>query len=174
MQTVTQTPNYRVEADFENLIAQMFHGRAKKPSWRYRFRNTEHMQSYINKAVENAEAVLKSRAERKAQIKANAEELRAAVKVGSIFCYSWGYEQTNINFYQVIEIKGKSTLIIREIAKESVKQTGWASDEVVPAVNQFVGAPETVRLNQFGGINRGHGSASLTEPKQKHHRSWYA
>ncbi|HOI84021.1 MAG TPA: hypothetical protein PKW30_06900, partial [Campylobacterales bacterium] len=125
----TQTPNYRVEADNINLIAQMYHGRAKKSTWRYRFKSLEQMNNYIAAEIAKFERWMLAKAERKAQIKANAETLRAAIKVGSVFCHSWGYEQTNINFYQVVAIKGKSTLIIREIAKHSVRQTGWASDE---------------------------------------------
>jgi hypothetical protein len=132
------------------------------------------MENYINEQIAKVEKWFEMKAARKAEIKAQAEEKRAAVKVGSIFCYSWGWEQTNIDFFQVVEVKGKSTVVVREIARKTVNETGWASDEVVPAVNQFIGEPETVRLNQYGGISRRCGTASLTDPKQKHYRSWYA
>lgn len=36
------------------------------------------------------------------------------IKVGDIFYHSWGYEQTNIDFYQVIAVTAK-TVSIREI-----------------------------------------------------------
>ena len=36
------------------------------------------------------------------------------IKVGDIFYHSWGYEQTNIDFYQVVAITAK-TVSIREI-----------------------------------------------------------
>lgn len=29
------------------------------------------------------------------------------VSVGDVFVSSWGYEQTNVNFYQVISVHGK-------------------------------------------------------------------
>lgn len=41
------------------------------------------------------------------------------VHVGDILYSSWGYEQTNISFYQVVGLRGKHTLILRELAAES-------------------------------------------------------
>ena len=32
------------------------------------------------------------------------------VSVGDVFVSSWGYEQTNVNFYQVISVHGKKKL----------------------------------------------------------------
>ncbi|HCB5058448.1 TPA: hypothetical protein M0F96_004014 [Salmonella enterica subsp. enterica serovar Paratyphi C] len=37
------------------------------------------------------------------------------VSVGDIFVASWGYEQTNVSFYQVISLHGKTTVTVREI-----------------------------------------------------------
>jgi len=34
---------------------------------------------------------------------------------GTIFYSSWGYEQTNVSFYQVVKLSGKASVIIREI-----------------------------------------------------------
>lgn len=36
------------------------------------------------------------------------------VHVGDIFCSCWGYDQTNYDFYQVVEVKGKHTVIVQE------------------------------------------------------------
>ncbi|EIE8009597.1 hypothetical protein LDW55_003780, partial [Escherichia coli] len=37
------------------------------------------------------------------------------VSVGDVFVSSWGYEQTNVNFYQVISVHGKKTVTVQEI-----------------------------------------------------------
>ncbi|EEW8141382.1 hypothetical protein FSF79_025435 [Escherichia coli] len=37
------------------------------------------------------------------------------VSVGDVFVSSWGYEQTNVNFYQVISVHGKKTVTVQEV-----------------------------------------------------------
>lgn len=37
------------------------------------------------------------------------------VKVGDIFEASWGYEQTNVNFFQVIALVGETSVRVREV-----------------------------------------------------------
>ncbi|HCN5512602.1 TPA: hypothetical protein N6023_004603 [Escherichia coli] len=34
------------------------------------------------------------------------------VSVGDIFVSSWGYEQTNVTFYQVLSVHGKKTVTV--------------------------------------------------------------
>ena len=41
------------------------------------------------------------------------------VHVGDILYSSWGWEQTNIDFYQVVGLRGKHTLQLRELAAAS-------------------------------------------------------
>ena len=60
------------------------------------------------------------------------------VKIGDIFVYSWGYEQTNINYFQVVDLKGEKSVVIREIAKEIVNVDGYESYKVVPRKNEFL------------------------------------
>ena len=46
--------------------------------------------------------------------------IKHPLQIGSILYTSWGYEQTNIDFYQVIELIGTSTVVLREIAQEKI------------------------------------------------------
>ena len=41
------------------------------------------------------------------------------VSVGDVFVSSWGYEQTNVTFYQVLSVHGKKTVTVREIRANS-------------------------------------------------------
>ncbi|MCW7416708.1 hypothetical protein OHC89_26490 [Escherichia coli] len=43
----------------------------------------------------------------------------ATIRIGDIFHTHWGYEQTNIEFYQVVSLHGKKTVGLREIARGS-------------------------------------------------------
>jgi len=61
------------------------------------------------------------------------------VNVGDIFYTSWGYEQTNIDFYQVIEKRGHIA-IIREIGQN--RERTYADGGTCEAVkDHFIGGP---------------------------------
>lgn len=60
------------------------------------------------------------------------------LQVGQILSSSWGYEQTNVNFYQIVEIRGKCKIILREINKVRDFQ-GSMHGTCVPVKDQFIG-----------------------------------
>lgn len=60
------------------------------------------------------------------------------VKVGDIFYMSWGYEQTNINYFQVVELKGSTMIKIREIASQFIRSESSLSGYVKPAKDAFL------------------------------------
>ena len=71
------------------------------------------------------------------------------VHLGDIFYSSWGYDQTNVDFYQVVALKGKHTIVLRRNkAKKGLSQTSW-NGYTRPVRNEFetgyYGEPITVR-----------------------------
>jgi hypothetical protein len=52
-------------------------------------------------------------------------------KVGDILYSSWGYDQTNIEFFKVVKVSGFSVWI-QEVGSKIVEVTGWAHEKVVP------------------------------------------
>ncbi|EAT0477748.1 MULTISPECIES: hypothetical protein [Enterobacteriaceae] len=42
------------------------------------------------------------------------------ISLGDIFVSIWGYEQTNVHFYQVVGVAGKSTVKLREVESREV------------------------------------------------------
>lgn len=94
------------------------------------------------------------------------EEVRKAlrskpIEVGDIFEHSWGYDQTNVDFYKVIELTktGKSAKLVR-IGQKITKQTGDMSELVEPDPDKRVGDKiQTLRIKQYrtdGTIYIGH------------------
>lgn len=78
------------------------------------------------------------------------------VKVGDIFETSWGYEQTNVDFFQVVKVTGKSVVVRHIKSKETeIKDASGISTmtgHVVPVKNAFDGEPKTRRLRiGYGG-----------------------
>ncbi len=53
------------------------------------------------------------------------------VAVGDIFVNSWGYDQTNVNYYKVIRLTGQGVEIV-PIGKKFVSQNGPGGNSVVP------------------------------------------
>jgi hypothetical protein len=124
--------------DGETLGGMCFVGKAVKPSWFYRFKSVEQR----NKEIEQTFAKVQAKVDRKAQEKANKSEAmnNHGVVAGDVFRCSWGYDQTNIDYYEVIAVTGKTATICR-IGCLS-ENTGWLQGESVPQLGAFIGKPK--------------------------------
>lgn len=161
-------------------VGVMVNGRA---SWKQSgsFPSREAADKYVEamRAKERA-AEAKKMEERKMLAEAKAAFVNP-YKVGDLLYYSWGYEQTNIEFAQVVAV-GPRSVTIRQIKGESVGATGWASDNVRPVRDGFVSEPERKNLTfrLYGGklhcslpADDRHSWSACGE-RESFHRSWYA
>lgn len=104
----------------------------------------------------------------------------ATVRIGDIFHTSWGYEQTNVEFYQVVSLHGTKTVGLCEIASQIVKDTGGYSARVRPVPDKFISDEvykRRVRVRGSGSYSvsvrfESYRSAYLTSPDETHHCSW--
>lgn len=93
------------EAVRDALKALRFRWHGVKKVW-YGYKTLEETRE----AIENAEN--NTRTETKTEtVKAN----KFGVKVGDLFRSSWGYEQTNVDFFQVIALVGDSSVRVRQV-----------------------------------------------------------
>lgn len=97
-------------------------------------------QRRLTKLVENTAASSKIKAERKAAKKNFVHTL----EVGDILVASWGYEQTNINFYQVTKKAGKTMVEFKAIYKEGLESPDIHS-RVIACKDDFVTGAETLK-----------------------------
>lgn len=74
----------------------------------------------------------------------------SAVIVGDIFVSSWGYDQTNVDFYQVIKTTPK-TIALRQIAKQVTRKRGEPTEYVMPIANKFQGPTLRKKLKEYNG-----------------------
>lgn len=150
---------YLVDNGFKP-VAMGFAGKADKPTFHLSFRTPERRAEYITQWFSGLEAQDKARADRKAQRKA----FKHGLTVGALLSTSWGYDQTNVEFFQVTALIGSSMVEIREIAQES-EDTGYMSGKCVPVRGKFIGKPRRKRV--LGGntldIHGGFGYASMCE-----------
>jgi hypothetical protein len=125
--------------------ARAFSGKRSKPDWQYRFSSPEWREALARKHFENIRAQENATKERAATRKAFVHPF----KPGDIFQTHWGYDQTNIDWYQCLEVKGKH-LIVTKIDTESY-QTGDMEGRCAPLAGSPIGAPFRV-LAQEGGF----------------------
>lgn len=61
------------------------------------------------------------------------------IRVSDYFVLIDGYEQTNVNFYQVVAVTGKSTVKIRAIKSWDIcDQSGSMSGKSYPVIDSFL------------------------------------
>lgn len=116
------------KGDGNDVIGAMFYGKSYKPAWHYRFKNEDELNAYVDKFLANKDAIEQSKAERREQRKLTRDH---DIKVGDIFYTSWGYDQTNIDFYEVVAVRG-SRIDMKELYQQNVGHEGQ-DDKVIPA-----------------------------------------
>jgi hypothetical protein len=112
--------------------ARVFYGKQSKPVVAYRYRNAAEREASVIAAFKGRQA----RTARMAEYAAERKDAVNPYKVGDVFRSSWGYDQTNINYYQAIKVTTK-TVTVREIAQERIA-TGPMHGRCVPIVGRFL------------------------------------
>ncbi len=75
-----------------------------------------------------------------------------SLKIGSILYASWGYDQTNIDFYEVTRLIGRTTLELRELAQEATCDQHGLSGKTRPIPSQYISEPFKKRINIHGSV----------------------
>ena len=70
------------------------------------------------------------------------------VKVGSIFYSSWGYDQTNIDWYEVVGLTGKGVKV--RLIESNKEYDGSMIGSCMPRVGMYVGDSKTKQLRWMG------------------------
>ncbi len=127
-----------------------FLGRAQNPHQgsRFYFRTAEQRAAWIRRLFETAAAVQASKTKRQAE-KAEARAKGHALQVGDVLMSSWGYDQTNVDYYQVTALVGKQMVEYRPIAAQT-EQAGYMSGYCVPAPGNFKGPAKRAKVCEYG------------------------
>ena len=109
------------------IIAKCFTNKSSKSRWYYQFKTYENFKRKVRETIEDNNSSLKIKEERKK------ERLKPhTLKVGDILCSSWGYDQTNVDFYIVTEVVGKNSVKIAKVSNITEEET-YHSDRVTPS-----------------------------------------
>lgn len=158
-----------------------------KQEFAYRFKTMQEATQYIDKFMSEVKERIE-RNEREKQLKKEAK--KGAVnpfKVGDILYDSWGYDQTNIDFYQITKVNGMQ-IEMRELSQELTQSDGLSSmaGYVTPRKGDFISEPikkivqvmtsynsQTQSYKASCYIPSKHGWISLWDGNKKY-CSWYA
>lgn len=91
-------------------------------------------------------------------------------KPGDILYTSWGYDQTNIDWYEVVKVTPKTVSVVQVRSTET--ETGFMSGYSLPIPGMQVGKPMRVQVRRYMGIN-GH-LAKRWDGEERPYCSWYA
>lgn len=140
---------YENEAPNGRIIfgAAAFAGKSNKPLWHYLFKDKQQMKNKIDETIRSRKHVL----ENKKNIREERKNFRHTLKVGDILYSSWGYDQTNIDFYQVVEA-GEKSVKIREIGKKSTDDS-----HVIPTKDKFIGPSKTKLVSTRNSVKVDYG-----------------
>ena len=152
-------------------IAMGFAGKRTRPDFYYRFNSRDRLNEHLEQWQSNLESQNKVVAERKAK-----RMQPTTLKPGDILDGLWGYEQTNVDFYQVIRVIGKRTVEIQEIGGE-LDWNGGPQAYSTPVKNSFKGKPmkkvvsdgHYINMNSYLSVSPWNGKpVSITGPGWGH------
>lgn len=102
------------EAIREALKAMRFRWHSIKKVW-YGYKDEQTARAAIEAAETGAEAVATPRTMKAAKAEKAEKVNKYGVKVGDLFYASWGYDQTQVDFFQVVALVGETSVRVREV-----------------------------------------------------------
>jgi len=139
-----ESPNVRTGEPL--LLAIAFAAKQNKPMFHNSFRSEASRQAAIRDAIDSRKRVL----EYKQKQLEERRNYQHGIQVGEIYNTSWGYDQTNVDFYEVVEIRGKD-ILVREVAKREVS-TDKNVTMVAPQQGKYVSGPVRARPTPGGSF----------------------
>lgn len=142
--------------------------RGYKPTFHYKFKSLAEMHNFINERktriliqVENEKRYLKE-----------GKQAKEKIQPGTILYSSWGYEQTNIDYYIVLSRKNDFVNIV-EISKKR-EYNGADQGTCMPDKSKEIGEIFRKKITQHGTINLNSYSSCSAWDGTKNHFTSYA
>lgn len=123
----------------------VFYGKQSKPVARYSYANEAARAQRLENYFKHRQDWLTKKAEQRAERNNKPRK----TEVGAVYYTSWGYEQTNIDWYEVVELVGKTSARVRKIGAIDASQGGepYMTGKCVPDVGNYTrGEAKLVRV----------------------------
>jgi hypothetical protein len=129
--------------------AMGFAGRAQKPLFHHCYRSGEERERAVLRFFQTR----REHTARKIQQREERKAFTHGCQVGDILVSTWGYDQTNVDFYEIVALKRKQVVLCRIHAK--AKETGRDYGICVPLPGAYVGEPFRRLATRYGvGIDK--------------------
>ena len=154
----------------------------------YRFSSEANRIKYLGEYLDTERKRKEYKEEKKQEKKTINATLNASehFKIGDFVVNTWGYEQTNVEFYEVIEVKNKSILVqeVGSMQVEGSMMSHGMANKVVPS-GLFVedSKPFLLKLKMVNWSNSGGLQCVICNPKsyyyfkkwsgEPQYQSWY-
>ena len=125
-----------------------FYGKQNTPAFHYSFRDRADFLVTLDKLAAGRRRDLAE----KAKARALRKEYLHDYVVGDILYSSFGYDQTNVYFYEITATKGKM-VVLRQIGKKTTREeSSYGAEYVVATPGRFVGPPLKKMVGQGGYV----------------------
>lgn len=130
------------------IWAMYFKGKSSKPVHNWLVK-PEQFQKSVDKFFNAVQSSTAAKVERRASIAASQMQAHAGIAVGTVLVQTWGYDQTNVDFYQVVAVLPK-TLRVRPIGKNYRESPGlFMAGYATPCPGHYAGAAATIKPNKY-------------------------
>ncbi len=152
------------------VILKAWRGKAAQPFAHYRFPDEIRREVYAEELKRN-EAARAARAEAERKERA---EFKHSLVVGDILDAVWGYDQTNANFYQVTEVRGKVVILREVVAPLVAGEESFMSGRRMPKKDEFKGEPMRRLVTRGNSVRISSCQSASKWNGQPVSVSWYA
>lgn len=120
--------------------ATIFRGSAGKPEINCYYRSEERRNEVVARFFDS----LKVRRDDKEQRAKQKKAAGRGLEVGDVVSTCWGYDQTNVEYYKVTKLIGKTMVEIVEIGQQ-VRYDAMDQGECIPDPSNVIGKPQRVK-----------------------------
>lgn len=126
---------------FGRPCAAGYKGKSLKPAFKNYFADAKGRWSRCTEWAKRLHEWERSKANRLAR-----RNQKHTLKVGDILKTVWGYDQTNIDYYEVVSLKGKTMVNIRKVCA-ACKGDQWMQGESVPVPGKYTSEAKAYKVD---------------------------
>jgi hypothetical protein len=165
---------YTIECNEQELTAKCW--KTKKTGritvmFNYRFKTADTMTKYVTDYAKSIFSKMQLDQTRKTERAINKKN--HGIEVGQVYYNSWGYEQTNVNFYMVTSVKGQKIEFVEvgQICTSGNYDYGYTAPDTSKVISEKQTAMATGK-NTFK-VMRSRYSVSLHNGKPKYYSTYH-
>lgn len=150
---------------------RVFYGKQAKPVAAHYYKTTAEREKHVAEIFARRAEIMGRKIEWANERKAAGRGLVA----GDILSASWGYDQTNVDFYKVLRLVGeKSVEVVKIGSQRTERNTGNSMADYCTADPSYVIGEPMTRRAANGGVRIDDCRTATKWDGREEYRSWYA